>query len=139
MTRVVPAAMPHFESVKVSDPCVGSGRMLLGMASQFEPWMVQMGLVQFFGMEVDFTLTLASKINCRLYGLNGYALTLAEAVHELLAAHQPDTSALSLTLPKSPQTALAQVAPLYGSTEAQAQSTSPTFEILFRATNPAFE
>ncbi len=88
ITRVVPSALPHFEIVKVCDPCVGSGRMLLGMATQFEPWMVQTGLVQFFGQDIDPLMARLAKINCALYSLNSYGLRLTAAAAEAMQLWQ---------------------------------------------------
>lgn len=137
ITRVIPSALPHFEIVKVCDPCVGSGRMLLGMASQFEPWMVQLGLVQFFGQDLDPLMVRLSKINCALYGLNSYALKLAEAMQEVMTARQVDPQSAQLSLPKSPQSALEQAVRWYVAAEAPSRTISPTFEELFRVTAKA--
>jgi len=63
ISRIVPAAMSHFDPLKICDPCAGSSVMLLASAHTFEPWMVQLGLVQFFGMEIDPVLARVSKIN----------------------------------------------------------------------------
>ncbi len=134
MTRVVPSALPHFEIVKVCDPCVGTGRMLLGMATQFEPWMVQTGLVQFFGQDIDPLMARLTEINCALYSLNSYGLKLAEAVHEALAVRQSTPRSLQLAWPKSPQAALEQATRVYESEQPGPQVTSPTFAELFKAT-----
>lgn len=132
MTRVVPSALPHFEIVKVCDPCVGTGRMLLGMATQFEPWMVQTGLVQFFGQDIDPLMVRLSEINCALYSLNSYGLKLAEAMHEALAARQSEPHSLQFALPKSPQAALEQAARVYLQDQSTPKMTSPSFEELFK-------
>jgi hypothetical protein len=108
INRVVPAAISHFEPLKICDPCVGSSVMLLASARTFEPWMVQMGLVQFFGMEIDPVLTRVSQINCRLYGLNGYALRLAEAVSVATEAQRNRAEPLMATPPKSVGAAIEQ-------------------------------
>ena len=134
ITRVVPSALPHFEIVKVCDPCVGSGRMLLGMASQFEPWMVQTGLVQFYGQDIDPLMVRLSKINCALYGLNSYALKLAEAVQEVMTARQSAPQVAQVPLPNSPQAALEQVTRLYQPKHAATKLALPTFEELFKVT-----
>jgi hypothetical protein len=141
MTRVVPAALPSFEVIKVCDPCVGSGRMLLAMASQFEPWMVQLGLVQFFGQDIDPLMACLAKINCDLYGLNSYALKLAEAVYEVTATPSSNTPPLQLSLPHSPLAAFDQALQLHRRISATSAVTSPTFEELFKTTaniEPAF-
>lgn len=132
LTRVVPAAMPHFEIVKICDPCVGSGRMLLGMATQFEPWMVQMGLVQFFGQDIDPLMARLAKINCDLFGLNSYALKLAEAAHQIIETQRSDHYFAQFPLPNSLQTALDHALQLYRQTSPAPATTSPTFQELFK-------
>lgn len=64
----------YYEPIKVSDCCCGSGVMLLAAAAQYPPWAVGMGLVQFYGQDLDATCVLMCKINCMIYGLNGYSL-----------------------------------------------------------------
>jgi hypothetical protein len=76
-TRVVPAAIEHYQPVTVIDPCVGSGVMLLAHASTLPRWMVAMGLVQYYGCDIDMTCVRMSRINCKLYGLNGSGLKWA--------------------------------------------------------------
>ncbi len=137
MTRVVPSALPHFEIIKVCDPCVGSGRMLLGMATQFEPWMVQTGLVQFFGQDIDPLMVRLSEINCALYLLNSYGVKLAEAMHEVLAVQQSVPQSLQFVLPKTPQAALEQATRVYLQDQSIPKMTSPSFEELFKATAQA--
>ena len=75
--KVLPLCAQHIEPIKVIDPCCGSGIMLLAKAKQYPAWMVQMGLVQFYGMDIDATCVQMCKINMMLYGLNGYAGKLA--------------------------------------------------------------
>lgn len=41
---MIPAAMSHYEPVRVSDPCCGSGVMLLAQASPCPPWAVKYGV-----------------------------------------------------------------------------------------------
>jgi hypothetical protein len=132
ITRVVPAAIPHFEIIKVCDPCVGSGRMLLGMASQFEPWMVHLGLVQFFGQDIDPLMARLAKINCDLFGLNSYALKLTLAVSEVMETQQTPPYQANSSLPHSPQAVLNRAYQLYQQTSAPPSSTLPTFEELFK-------
>ena len=50
---------------------VGSGRMLLAAAGCFPGWAVQLGLVQFYGMDIDPTCARMARVNAELYGLNG--------------------------------------------------------------------
>jgi len=72
--RVIPAAAPHFDVLTVCDPCVGSGVMLLAAASEIPRWALDWGLIQFYGMDIDPTCVKMARVNCMLYGLNGYHL-----------------------------------------------------------------
>jgi len=83
VTRLVPACIEHYEPVKVCDPCVGSGIMLLAHASTMPAWMVQMGLVQYYGMDIDRTCVQMARINCKLYGMNGWGLKCALELSEV--------------------------------------------------------
>jgi len=88
--KVVPSALEHYQPVTVLDPCVGSGILLLAHASTLPVWMVQMGLVQYYGCDIDPTCVRMARVNCKLYGLNGshlqYALELS--AEELAALPQ---------------------------------------------------
>jgi len=75
--RVLPAALPHVEPVTVCDCCCGSGVMLLAAASRCPRWVLDYGLVQFYGQDIDHTCVRMAKINLMLYGLNGYHLKCA--------------------------------------------------------------
>jgi hypothetical protein len=70
-------ALAEFEPVKVCDPACGSGRMLIAAASHVPHWMNALGLVQYYGMDVDQTCARMARVNCMLYGLNGYGAKLA--------------------------------------------------------------
>jgi hypothetical protein len=73
---VLPAAMPYYEPITVLDPAVGSGVMLLAAASAIPPWATQLGLVRFYGMDIDQTCVQMCRINIMLYGLNGSHIAL---------------------------------------------------------------
>jgi len=88
ITRVVPAAMPFYEPIRFLEPAIGSGRLMLAAAARFPQWAVAGRLVIFAGQDVDFSCILMSRINSKLYGLNGYALRLTAAVAEGLEARQ---------------------------------------------------
>ncbi len=134
INRVVPAAIAHYSPIAVCDPCVGSGVMLLAMAASYEPWMVQMGLVQFYGQDVDPLLARLARTNCLLYGLNGYTLALAEAVGEALKAWEQSPA---VALPRSPQAALERAAWAYRQEEQpDPPPASPTFEEMFKTPAP---
>jgi ribosomal protein L11 methylase PrmA len=95
LTKVVPAALEHYEPVTVLDPAVGSGILLLVHASTLPRWMVSMGLVQYYGCDIDPLCVQMARINCKLYGLNGHHLksALALSPDELAALPQVHASA----------------------------------------------
>jgi hypothetical protein len=98
VARVIPYAIAHYKPLTIADCCCGSGVMVLAAAENFDPWMNQLGLVQYYGQDVDDTCVLMARINVQLYGLNGHArwqvMRHAEAVlrHSGMREHdvQPD-------------------------------------------------
>lgn len=70
--RIIPTIINDVEKLKVNDPACGSGIMFLGFANELPWWQVQMGLVQFYGADIDRSCWLMSMLNSRLYGLNGF-------------------------------------------------------------------
>jgi hypothetical protein len=72
----VSADTPVFPVVTVCDPAVGAGVMLIAAASQFPRWAVEMGMVQFYGMDIDRDCVNMTKLNLMLYGCNGYGMNL---------------------------------------------------------------
>ena len=89
MSHVLIPILPYYKPITVCDPCLGSGRMLLAAAACYPAWAVQLGLVQFFGADIDPVCAQMARINVLLYGLNGtglrYAQILAEANPEMMA------------------------------------------------------
>ncbi len=87
--HVLLPVLPYYRPITVCDPCVGSGRMLLAAAAAYPAWMVQLGLVQFFGADIDPVCVQMARINVVLYGLNGtglrYFQALAQARPEMMA------------------------------------------------------
>lgn len=137
--RVIPAAMgPWFEPILVEEPCIGSGIMVLAAASQYPEWAVKLNLVRFYGQDIDPICVRMAKINCHLYGLNGYALRLAEAVSVAAEAQQNRQNIMVSPL-KSVGTAIEHVAQAYWQ-QPDKPVPSPdelSFESLFRrATQP---
>ena len=134
LNHVIPAALPWYKPISVADPAgVGSGVMLLAGAARYPEWAVKLNLVTFLGADIDFICCRMAKINCCLYGLNGYALRLAEAVRVAAEARQGQQNSPA-SPPKSVGTAIENVA--------QAQRQQPdksvpspdelSFESLFR-------
>jgi hypothetical protein len=80
LTRVIPACIEQFEPVTVNDPACGSGVLLLAYASTLPRWMVELGLVQFSGQDIDQLCVRMARINFALYGVNGYNIRLAAAL-----------------------------------------------------------
>ena len=70
--------------------------MLLAAAAEFPVWAVQLGLVQFYGSDIDQTCVRMAQLNLAIHGLNGYAArcALAEAQAERTGLRQaaPDVS-----------------------------------------------
>lgn len=86
---VLPAAMPFYEPVTINDPCCGSGIMFLAAATRFPDWANRLGLVAYFGQDIDPDCALMARINTRLYGLNGYGGRLDLAAVEALTGERP--------------------------------------------------
>ena len=78
--------LPYYKPITVCDPCVGSGRMLLTTAACYPAWAVQLGLVQFFGADIDPMCVQMARINIMLYGLNGTGLRYVQALAQAQAS-----------------------------------------------------
>lgn len=63
---------PHYKPVTIDDPAIGSGVMMVAAASLFPRWMLYLGLVQFYGSDIDETCVRMARVNAKLYGLNGF-------------------------------------------------------------------
>jgi hypothetical protein len=87
---VIPAAWPFYKPVTVYEPAVGAGRLLLAAASQFPQWMIDYGLVQFYGQDIDADCVRMAKINVMLYGLNGWRLRWKIAKLQMLQRIRAD-------------------------------------------------
>ncbi len=89
VSHVLIPVLPYYKPITHCDPCCGSGRMLLAAAACYPAYAVRLGLVQFFGADIDPVCVQMARINVLLYGLNGtglrYFQALAEANPELTA------------------------------------------------------
>lgn len=74
--RLIPAALPFYDPVTVCDPAVGSGCLLLAMASIVPAWANWYGLVQFYGQDIDALCVAMCRVQCMVFGLNGYEMRL---------------------------------------------------------------
>ncbi len=132
LTRVIPAAIPFYQPVSFCEPAIGSGVMMLAAASQFPDWAVALNLVVFSGMDTDVNCVRMARANSMLYGLNGYALKLAEAVGEATEGRTPPEPPAQVAIPKSPQAALDQAVRMHRRRAPSARKPAPKFERLMQ-------
>jgi len=81
------ACAEYVKPIRISDPACGSGVMFLACAEQTPRWMLDWGLVQFYGQDIDMTCVRMCQVNMMLYGLNGYNLRNAA---QLAQAEAPE-------------------------------------------------
>lgn len=103
IARVIPYALPHYKPVTVNEPCCGSGVMLLAVADCVPSWATQMGLVQFFGQDIDPLCVTMCQTNILLYGLNGVrAKQLVWMAEQTLAGNIQEVDLKPRQMPTSP-------------------------------------
>jgi len=95
---------PHYEPVDVLDPAIGSGVMMLAAASLFPRWMLYLGLVRFYGQDVDRNCILMARINAKLYGLNGFGGEMIRALASGQEGGSNDNPQVTLIAPPGTQT-----------------------------------
>lgn len=76
ITHVVPILSAYVDPITYNDPACGSGVMLLAGAVCWPRWACEWGWVRFTGQDTDRQCVQMARINCMLYGLNGFALRL---------------------------------------------------------------
>lgn len=103
-----------YEPISVCDCCVGSAVMLLAAARQYPAWAVQMGLVQFFGADIDMTCVRMARINFMIYGMNGFGLrcyvSMAEGELARLPLTEPQRETIEAAREATDQAELADLA-----------------------------
>jgi hypothetical protein len=107
MSKVWPLLRDRIEPVCISDPCVGSGRMLLAYASTQLLWLAQIGYIQYSGVDLDVLCVDMARLNMRLYGLSPMQVQPAtiDALHTYLSAH---TTRAATTPQEASHTAIVQ-------------------------------
>lgn len=112
--RFLPGHAKAFKPITVIDPCVGSGVMLLATASCAPHWMSALGLIQYFGQDIDRTCVQMCRINLMLYGLNGFGIECwAELpIEQAPAAIRPQVEAVKAeeTKPEPDRAKIAAIA-----------------------------
>lgn len=126
---VLPASLAYYTPIRVGDPAgVGSGILLLAAATVFPDWAVLLNLVNFGGVDNDPIAVKMARINCALYGLNGYFLKFIPALQTLSTNEQT-----SILPPRSPTQAYQQAVKIYKQRHPTTPPPlSPSFEELFR-------
>ena len=79
LQKACPLIKPKIQPIKVIDPCVGSGIMLLAFAACHPLWLSQIGYIQYYGIDIDPLCVEMCKLNMRLYGLDALQITPATA------------------------------------------------------------
>lgn len=72
LINLLPLIKPYYQTIDVCDPCCGSGVMLLAASLQYPVFANRMGLVQYFGQDIDHVCVRMAHLNLMAYGLNGW-------------------------------------------------------------------
>ena len=65
----IPILRPHYTPYRIFDPSAGSATLLLAAAAYIPCWMIELGLVEFYGVELDPFVARMASVNFALYGL----------------------------------------------------------------------
>lgn len=103
LEHIYPILSSYIKPIKIYDPACGSGVMLLASASRFPRWANELGLVQYYGQDIDLTCVKMARCNMMLYGLNGYALKVYSAMMDgqilgMVKSHPPQKAIQSALL-----------------------------------------
>lgn len=95
LVNLLPLIQPYYQPIDICDPCCGSGVMLLAASRQYPVFANRMGLVQYYGQDIDQTCVNMAHLNLMAYGLNGWGAAavyfdLAEAGMPLPALTRED-------------------------------------------------
>jgi hypothetical protein len=71
LERLIPAALPYYDPITVTDPCVGSGATLLAAAATVPAWANAYGLIRYCGQDIDLLCVQMARVQCLLFGLHG--------------------------------------------------------------------
>jgi hypothetical protein len=105
LKRAWPFIQPKLTPIRINDPCVGSGRMLLASVACHPLWLSQIGYLQYSGMDLDQLCVDMARLNLRLYGLTPMRIepaTLAALESRLEERAGPWAPAYQAVLEASP-------------------------------------
>lgn len=87
LINLLPLIQPYYEPITVCDPCCGSGVMLLATSLQYPVFANRLGLVQYYGQDIDQICINMAHLNMMAYGLNGWGA--AAVFFDLVEAGMP--------------------------------------------------
>jgi len=79
---LLPLIRSEYQPVTILDPCVGSGILLLAAAASIPRQYTDLGLVAYYGMDIDPICAQMTRINSMIYGLNGWSYRLTTQKEE---------------------------------------------------------
>jgi hypothetical protein len=68
---------PHYDPVRILEPCSGAGILVLTALQEIPEWIVDSSLVLFFAVDKDPICAMMTAIQMSLYGANGYNMLCA--------------------------------------------------------------
>ena len=104
LAKAWPLLKPKIEPVRICDPCVGSGILLLAHAACHPLWLAQIGYVQYSGMDIDPLCVEMARLNLRLYGITPLRLEPAtlDALEQLTETAGPWAEAYQAVITAPP-------------------------------------